>query len=201
MSSLPFLKKPKQKPALTPKLSYLPYTVDILKSYTKPRLYLLKPLVKEARPFGFILSGELKYVYKIRMQTPINLSLFINTLANYEPAKVLVYIHANLSDIALGKLEKLKQKDKRPRILRKLFALCDEVQGQHCVLTEAASPASQFSMENYFTSDKEKWKLKYEVFGYAYMDPTTRDAELILLAPKAFFLYRAPLLGARPVFF
>ncbi|MEM3503734.1 MAG: hypothetical protein QW134_05880 [Nitrososphaeria archaeon] len=200
MSDMLFSKKP--KPALTPRLSYLPYTVDILKSYKKPKLYLLKPLVKEARPFGFILTGELKRVYKMRMQTPMNLSVFINTLANYEPAKVLVYIHANLSDIALGKLEKLRRKDKRPRILRKLFTLCDEVQSQHCVLTEAASPASQFSMENYFTPDNnEKWKLKYEVFGYAYMDPTTRDAELILLAPKAFFLYRAPLLGARPVFF
>ncbi|MEM4115347.1 MAG: hypothetical protein QXP59_05010 [Saccharolobus sp.] len=201
MSNMIFSKKSKPKPALTPKLSYLPYTVDILKSYKKPKLYLLKPLVKEARPFGFILTGELKRVYKMHMQTPMNLSLFINTLANYEPAKVLVYIRANLSDIALGKLEKLRQKDKSPRILRKLFTLCDEVQGQHCVLTETASPASQFSMETYFTPDKEKWWLKYEVFGYAYMDPTTRDAELILLAPKAFFLYRAPLLGARPVLF
>ncbi|MEM0172714.1 MAG: hypothetical protein QXV57_09180 [Thermoproteota archaeon] len=200
---MPFLKKPKAKTTLTPKLSYLPYTVDILKSYKKPKLHILKPLIKKAHPFGFILTGELKHVYKIRMQTPMDLSVFISTLANYEPAKVLVYIRANLSDNILEKIEKLKQKDKRPRVLRKLFTICDQINSEQCVFTETLTPASQFSMENYFTVsvDKEKWKLQHELFGYAHIDPMTRDAELILLAPKSFFIYRAELLTARPMFF
>ncbi|MEM3338657.1 hypothetical protein [Saccharolobus sp.] len=198
-----FKRKKKVNVTLTPKLSYLPYTVEMIKSYKKNKLYALKPLVKKAHPFGFILTGELRRVYRLRMQTPMDLSLFINILSNYEQAKVLVYIRARLSDEVLGEIEKIRMKDKKPRVLRKIFTVCDQLNSEQCVFTETLTPSSQFSMENYFSpsADREKWKLLHETFGYAHIDPMTRDAELILLAPKSFFSYKAELLQARPMFF